>query len=274
MRKHGGLALLAGNHRNGILMWKMFLSHDLIIIGASGSGLLQQTFIFIIRRQLTYIGKIIRGYANDTQTTPCQLLWLLLTVYFNRQFGSKALPGPLMIYIWWCIHEYTHTYTFPLFHTFFELSSSFWSHSHANMPYFARTGWGRLDCNLVLLHTDMFSRIYFTHIVFTCVSSGTGLLTGPLSDPNRFSNNVNCTYIILLSYTPFNYYLARVGSCDDTFRLWQFIEQYLGELGITTVVPILRKDIHYSHLLAYPKAYAHGFICCAVFILWIRIATM
>ena len=113
-----GWALLAGYHRNGILMWNMFLSHDLIIIGASGSGLLQQTFIFIIRRQLTYIGKIIRGYANDTQTTPCQLLWLLLAVYFNRQFGSKALPGPLMIYIWWCIHQYTHTYTFPLFHTF------------------------------------------------------------------------------------------------------------------------------------------------------------
>ena len=43
-------------------------------------------------------------------------------------------------------------------------------------------------------------------------------------------------------------------------------------LGITTVVPILGKEIYHSHFLAYPKEYAHGFTCFVIFILRIHFA--
>ena len=112
------------------------------------------------------------------------------------------------------MHSYIHVSTLSCSSA---LSTSFWTHAHANMPYFVRAVWGWLDL-LVLVHNDMCRRICFQHIIFTGHSSGTELLYGPLSVSLRFFKIMIVLLRCRISYSPLNYYLARLESCDYTFR--------------------------------------------------------
>ena len=139
------------------------------------------------------------------------------------------------------VHSYIHVSTLSCS---LALSSSFWTHAHANMPYFARAVWGRVD--LVLVHSDMFRRICFQHIIFTGHSSGTDLLYDPLSVSHRFWKNWLYLYDTVLAIRHLTFIQPDWDRVIIHFEHWQFIEHYLGVpenvlLDITTVVAILGK---------------------------------
>ena len=142
-------------------------------------------------------------------------------VYFNRQLGSEPLPEPLIIYTWWCIYQYTHTYTLSLFNTFpfFPLSDLTPMQTCRILPELAGVD---SIATLFLTHNGMFSRIYFTHIAF----AGVGFLFHIV-----FPMTWTTPIWYCISYSPFNYYPARWGRVTIHFDIDNALNNILVNLA-------------------------------------------
>ena len=78
------------------------------------------------------------------------------TVFIPSHWLTYTCIAHVSIDVYKYMLVYRHVFTLSYSSA---LCYSFWTHAHANMPYFARAGWGPLDVGLILQHNDMFARI-------------------------------------------------------------------------------------------------------------------